>query len=130
MNNGSSDRLEAFFKEHPKRSLHSLYPQLMVSPRGRVAIFLITHDNELIDISFRLKNGNLFRWMESRHLHMNAYRNATILERFQYKPWHDPTNRALQEIETQFLNRYPPRRNSIRRYVTPETGSIESLMGA
>jgi len=102
----------------------------MVSPSGRIAIFLITPNNDLIDISFRSKNGKLTRWMESTHHNIDEYRNATILQRFKYKPWHDREDRELREIERQFLKKYPPRRNSIRRYVTPETESIVSLMEA
>jgi len=126
INNGSSNKLETFFAKHSKRSLHSLYSQFMVSPSGRIAIFLITRNNELIDLSFRLNNGRLTRWMESKHGRIKEYRNATILERFKYKPW-NKEDRDLKELEERFLAMYPPRKNSIERYVTPENTSIQSL---
>jgi len=126
-NNGSTNKLEDFFVRHPKRSLHSLYSHFMVSPRGRIAIFLITPTNELIDLSFRLKNGRLIRWMESTHSHIQEYRNATILERFGYKPWNDKKDRTLKELESRFLAMYPAQKDSIERYVRHANASIQSL---
>ena len=126
-NNGSNDKLEAFFDRHPKGSLHSLYSHFMVSPRGRIAIFLITKSNELIDLSFRLKNGKLVRFMESKHRHIKEYRNASILERFKYKPWNSKNDSDMKGLEKRFLTMYPLQDNSIERYVTPENTSIQSL---
>ena len=127
MNNGSSNKLESFFAEHSKRSLHSLYSHFMVSPKGRIAIFLITPNNELIDVSFRFNNGRLTRWLESEHSHVKEYRNATILERFKYKPWTEKGDRNLKELEERFLSMYPHRKNSIERYVRHANMSIQSL---
>jgi hypothetical protein len=126
-NNESGTKLDDFFAAHPKRSLRSLYSHFMISPRGRIAIFLITPNDELIDLSFRMKNGRLMRLMESVHSYIKEYRNATILERFKYKPFSGKNDSKLKELESRFLNMYPPQKNSIERYVAPEINSIQSL---